>query len=111
MLPSSPYGHHSAPDRPLENPSHKPAREGASDIRSHVEQDGNESTNAAGPFRIDTAEATETGGTSEGTSSTRDSGPVHGVRLDDDDGDQSRDGGGNVSAREGTEDGGSGDHP
>ncbi|KAI0337011.1 hypothetical protein BDW22DRAFT_1039416 [Trametopsis cervina] len=110
-LPSSPYDHRSAPDRPLENPSHKPAREGASDIRSHVEQDGNESTNAAGPFRIDTAESTDTGGTSERTFSTGNSRFLHGVEVGHDDGDQSRDGGADVSSREGTEDGGGGDHP
>ncbi|KAI0337777.1 hypothetical protein BDW22DRAFT_1363761 [Trametopsis cervina] len=110
-LPFSPYDYHSAPDRPLENPSHKPAREGASDIRSHVEQDINESTNAAGSFRIDTAEATDPGGTSGRTVNRRHSRPVYSVRRDDDEGDQSRDGDGSVSTREGTEDRGSGDHP
>ncbi|KAI0337806.1 hypothetical protein BDW22DRAFT_1363776 [Trametopsis cervina] len=70
---------------------------------------GKESTNAAVPSASDTAEATDTGGTSERAFSTRDSGPVHGVEVGHDDEDRSRDGDGSVSTREGTEDRGGGD--
>lgn len=80
-------------------------------MRSPVEEDGKQSTNAVVPSESDTAEATDPGGTSGRMVSSRHSGPVYSVRREDDDGDQSRDGGGDVSAREGTEDGGGGDHP
>lgn len=73
-----------------------------------VEEDGNESTNAAGPPGTDTAQATDNGN-SESMDSAARSESVPGVEkeeLTDRDGDQSRDGGGGEAPREGTEEGG-----
>lgn len=107
-LSSPSYDHPGKPDRSPES-----LREEAFNTRSSVGEDGKDSTYATGPSGGDTIEPTDAVNTNnnETTVSAAQGEPVYSVRREDDEGDQSRDRGGDVSAREGTEDGGSGDHP
>lgn len=112
-LSFSSYDHPSKPDRSPETSRGESLREEAFNTRSSVDEDGKESTHATAPSGGDAIEPTDAGNTdnNETTVSAAHGGPVHGVEVGHDDGDQSRDGDGSVSTREGTEDGGCGDHP